>query len=698
MPANRLAGETSPYLLQHARNPVAWYPWGPEALERARLLDRPIFLSVGYAACHWCHVMERESFEDSATAAYLNEHFVAIKVDREERPDLDAVYMDAVQAMTGSGGWPMSVFLTPDGRPFYGGTYFPDTRRHGMPSFRDVLAGVADAWQDRRTDLEQSATALAEHVARRVPITDGATALDRDLLAAAVRTLEAQFDAVHGGWGSAPKFPQPMAIDFLLRRAAGGDDRALPIALRALDRMAAGGIFDQLAGGFARYATDAAWLVPHFEKMLYDNAQLARVYVHAWALTGDRAHLRVAIATLDFVAREMTLPDGVFAASLDADTEGEEGATYTWTAHEVRDALIAAGLADAWPLVAEAYDVAEAGNWEGRVIFRRVASDAGLAERHGRDPGEVAELLERARVALLAVRDRRSQPARDDKALAGWNGLMVAACADAAALLARDGDPGLGAAAARYLALAGRAANRLLAVLRTPDGRFLRSWKDGSARHAGTLEDQACMAEGLVALYEATGDEHWFAAARETAEAILRHFADPAGGFHDTADDAEPLVARPRRLEDNAVPSGGAMAATVLLRLAALTGEGRYVDAAASAISVVGDATATHPTAFAQWLAAIDWWVGPVDEIAIVGDPADPRTEGLAAVARGAPAHVGWRPRQVVAIGPDPAASGVPLLQGRFALGGAPTAFVCRGFACRQPVTEPEALAAILAG
>ena len=698
MSANRLAGETSPYLLQHAHNPVDWYPWGAEALGRARLLDRPIFLSIGYAACHWCHVMERESFEDPATADYLNENFVAVKVDREERPDLDAIYMAAVHAITGSGGWPMSVFLAPDGRPFYGGTYFPNTRRHGMPAFLDVLAGIVEAWRERRVDVEQSAGALAAQVGRRARLSDGETSLDAALLDSAVGAIEAGFDRVNGGWGSAPKFPQPMTIDFLLRRAAAGDARALAVARRALDGMAAGGIFDQLGGGFARYATDAAWLVPHFEKMLYDNAQLARAYLHAWALTDEPAYLRTATATLDFVAREMTLPDGVFAASLDADTEGEEGATYTWTANEIHDVLAAAGLAAAWQIFAAAYDATEAGNWEGRVILRRVASDAGLAERHGRAADEVADLLEQARVALLAVRDRRPQPARDDKALAAWNGLMLAAFADAAGLLARDDDPGRAAAAARFRAIAERAGDRLLAVLRIPDGRFLRSWKDGRARHAGTLDDQACMAEGLLALYEVTADERWFAAACEAAEAILVHFADPAGGFHDTADDAEVLVARPQSLEDNAVPSGGAMAATVLLHLAALTGEGRYAVAAGAAIGVVGPAVAAYPTAFAQWLAAIDWIVGPVDEIAIIGEPADPRSARLAAVARGAPAHLTWRPRQVIAIGPDPRASAVPLLQGRFALAGLPTAFVCRSFACRQPVTEPEALAAILAG
>ena len=698
MPANRLAGETSPYLLQHAHNPVDWYPWGREALERARELDRPIFLSIGYAACHWCHVMERESFEDLATAAFLNAHFVAVKVDREERPDLDAVYMAAVQALTGSGGWPMSVFLTPDGRPFHGGTYFPGARRHGRPSFRDVLAGVTDAWQGRRPEVEAAAAALAARVARPLRLPDDPAPPDAALLDAAVARLEVEADALNGGWGRAPKFPQPLAIDFLLRRGAAGDGRAPAAALRALERMTAGGIHDQLGGGFARYATDGAWLVPHFEKMLSDNALLARAYLHAWAETGDAAHLATATGVLDFVTREMTLPDGLFATSLDADSGGEEGAAYTWTAAGVRAALEGAGLADAWPLVAAAYDVTERGNWEGRVILRRVADDAALAARHGLPTGEVAATLAAARAALLAARARRPRPARDDKALAGWNGLMIAAFADAAGLLSRDGDPGPAtAAAARYRALAERAVGRLVEVLRAPDGRFLRSWKDGRARHAGTLEDQACAAHGLLVVYEVTADERWFEAARGTVEAILAHFAEPDGGFADTADDAEVLVARPRSVEDGAVPSGGAMAATVLLRLAALTGESRYAEAGEAAVARVAGTAAAHPTAFAQWLTALDWLVGPVDEVAIVGDPADPRTGRLTAAARGAAVHLGWRPRQVIAVGPDPAATTVPLLQGRFALRGAPTAFVCRGFACRQPVTEPEALAAILA-
>jgi len=693
MPTNRLAGETSPYLLQHAHNPVDWHPWGPEALELARGEDRPIFLSIGYAACHWCHVMERESFEDPGTAAYLNANFVSIKVDREERPDLDAIYMQAVQALTGSGGWPMSVFLTPDGRPFHGGTYFPNVRRHGLPSFRDVLEGVAGGWRERRDDVERAGTGLASRLATTARLGDGPAPADRAILDAAVSALEAGFDAANGGWGTPMKFPQPMALDFLLRRASAGDDRALPLARWTLDRMAAGGIHDQLGGGFSRYATEPSWLVPHFEKMLSDNGQLARVYLHAWQLTGAPGYLAVARSTLDFVAREMILPDGVFAASLDADTDGEEGATYTWTAAEVRESLIAAGRGADVELFAAAYDVTARGNWDGRTILRRVAADVELAARTGLPEADVAARLAEARAVLLAARDRRPQPARDDKALAGWNGLMLAAYADASTALARAADATLAATGRRYREIAERAGERLLAVLPDERGRLRRSWKDGRARHAGTLEDHACLAEGLLALHEATANERWFSAARDLAETILAHFADPDGGFFDTADDAERLVARPRSVEDNALPSGNAIAILVLLRLAALTGEGHYADAAEGALGLVGEAPARYPTAFAQWLVALDWRAGPVDEIALVGALDDPRIGRLLDVAR-----AGYRPRQVVAIAPEPASSAVPLLQGRFALRGMPTAFVCRGFACRQPVTEPEALAALLGG
>jgi hypothetical protein len=684
-PANRLARETSPYLLQHAHDPVDWYPWGPEALARARDLDRPIFLSIGYAACHWCHVMARESFRDPATAAMLNDGFVSIKVDREERPDLDAVYMDAVQALTGSGGWPMSVFLTPDGRPFYGGTYFPPDRRHGLPSFRDVLAGISEAWRERRADVEEAGTAVAGAVASAMASRPGGPeAVGPGTLRAAVAALATDVDARNGGWGGAPKFPQPMAIELLLRHhAATGDAEARAIALLTLDRIAAGGIRDHLGGGFARYATDAVWLVPHFEKMLYDNALLARVYVHAWQATGDARYRDVATDTLDFLLRDMTLPDGAFAASLDADTEGVEGATYTWTAAEV-DEVLGSGA----PLFRDAYGVTDGGNWEGRTVLSRVRDDVTLAARTGLAEGDVATRLRDARAALLARRAARPQPARDDKAIVAWNGLAIGALADAARLLVDGPEP---ERAEAYRAAAIAAAEAVLGAALGADGRLRRSWKDGRAGSAATLEDEADLADGLLALYAATFDERWYVAAHERGAAILAHFRDPAGGFFDTADDAETLVVRPRSLQDNAVPSGGAMAASVLLRLAAYCGEQEEADAAHAAIAVVGETAGRHPLAFAWWLVAMDLAVRGVDEVAIVGDPADPGTAALLDVTRRS-----FLPRAVVACGPEPSSSAIPLLQARFALDGQPTAFVCRDFACRRPVTQPEALEALL--
>ncbi|MEX1170256.1 MAG: thioredoxin domain-containing protein, partial [Chloroflexota bacterium] len=424
---NRLAGETSPYLLQHAHNPVDWFPWGPDALARAKLVDRPIFLSIGYAACHWCHVMERESFEDEATASYLNDHFVSIKVDREERPDLDQVYMAAVQAMTGGGGWPMTVFLTPDGRPFYGGTYFPDEPRHGIPSFRQVLEGVDRAWRQERNEVEAAGGRLVAGLIEQGRLQAGIEDPTGEILRSATTAIEVSFDPVNGGWGRAPKFPQPMTIEYLLRRhLATGDDRALSIARRSLDAMADGGIHDQLGGGFHRYSTDEQWLVPHFEQMLYDNAQLSRVYLHAWQVTGDPRYLTVATGTLDYMIRELTTGDGAFAASQDADTNGEEGLTFTWRADEVRAVL----GADA-ELFAAAHDVTDAGNWEGATILHRVTADAELAQRVGLEPAEVEARLASARERLLGHRRERPQPARDDKALAAWNGLAIAAFADA---------------------------------------------------------------------------------------------------------------------------------------------------------------------------------------------------------------------------------------------------------------------------
>ena len=667
---NRLAGETSPYLLQHAHNPVDWSPWGSDALARAKLLDRPIFLSIGYAACHWCHVMERESFEDEATADYLNARFVSIKVDREERPDLDQVYMGAVQAMTGGGGWPMSVFLTPDGRPFYGGTYFPPEPRHGLPSFRQVLEGVHRAWVEDRDGVEGSGSRLVAALAEgsRLPATGRAEGPSPVLLDTAASLLEQGFDAATGGWGGAPKFPQPMTIEFMLGRAAAtGDPRPLAIARRSLDAMADGGIHDQLGGGFHRYSTDARWLVPHFEQMLYDNAQLLSAYAAGWRLTGDVRYLEIADGVVAYFARELRRDDGSFAASQDADTEGEEGGTFVWSADEVGDVL---GPDDA-AFLAQFYDVTAAGNWEGRNILQRIRPEGSA---------EVETRLAAIRGRLLERRAQRPQPARDDKALAAWNGLAIGA-------LARRGR---GENGDQAKSLASGAAESVLSGLYR-DGRLMRSWKDGRATGDGVLEDYAGLADGLLALYDTTFEERWFTTARALMDSVLEHFADPDGGFFDTADDHERLITRPKDVQDNATPSGGGMATHVLLRLAALTGEGRYRTAAERALPSIAPLAARYPTAFAKWLSAFELALGDIVEIAIVGSPDEPGTRELLAVASG-----GFHPARVVALAADPTASAVPLLAGRTRIRNRPTAYVCRGFACQVPVTDADALAAQL--
>ena len=676
---NRLAGETSPYLLQHANNPVDWYPWGPDALAAATLLDRPIFLSIGYAACHWCHVMERESFEHEATARYLNDHFVSIKVDREERPDLDQVYMAAVQSMTGGGGWPMSVFLTPAGRPFYGGTYFPDEPRHGMPSFRQVLEGVDRAWREQRSEVEAAGGRLVSGLVEQARLEAGSEDPTAGLLDAATAAIAASFDAANGGWGRAPKFPQPMTIEYLLRRhVATGDPAPLLIARRSLDAMADGGVHDQLGGGFHRYSTDARWLVLHFEQMLYDNAQLARVYVHAWALTGDARYRAVATGTLDYMLRELTTDDGAFAASQDADTDGIEGLTFTWRATEIREVL-----GEDAPLFEAAYGVTDDGNWEGVTILSRVVPDAALADQFESAVDEVADRLASGRERLLQRRTERPQPARDGKALAAWNGLAIAAFAEAAvAFLSSDPDT-----AARYRVAAERAAAAITSGLLAPDGSLGRSWKDGRATGRGVLEDYTHLADGFLSLYETSFDEESFEIARRMIDRVLEHFADPAGGFFDTADDHERLVTRPKDVQDNAIPSGNAMAARVLLRLAAWTGEARYRDAAERAMRVVVPFVERYATGFAQWLSAMDLAIASAVEVAIVGAPDDPATAALLAEARR-----GFRPNQVVSVAASPAESHVPLLRDRVALDDRPTAYVCRGFVCRLPVTDAAAL------
>jgi uncharacterized protein YyaL (SSP411 family) len=641
-----------------------------------------VFLSVGYSACHWCHVMAHESFDDEATAAFLNEHFVCVKVDREERPDVDSIYMDAVQTLTGSGGWPMSVFLTPDAAPFYGGTYFPPVGRYGMPAFIDVLRQLASLWETRREEVLRAAAGLTSELQRQLatPPVGGAERLDPETLEMATEGLWQAFDRDHGGWGAAPKFPQPSVVEFVLRRYhATGDDRLLTMATRTLDAMMRGGIYDHLGGGFHRYATDEIWLVPHFEKMLYDNAQLARLYLHGWQVTGNEDYRRVVTETLDYVTREMTDPAGGWYSAQDADSEGVEGRFFVWTPAQVDAALHTASddpEGDA-RLFFSAYGVSEQGNFEGANILHLERTAAELAEESGQPAVDVQRRLDGVRESLRVARERRLHPGRDDKVLAATNGLMLAAFAEAARVLDRSD----------FRATAEKNAGFVLAQMRTEHGRMLRSWKGGSAKLNGYLEDYSHFADGLLELYQTTFDPQWFEAAVELTNLMLAHFADPAGGFFDTSDDHEALIVRPKGLQDGAIPSGGAIAARVVLRLAALTGEGRYADAGEGALAPVQQMMARAPLGFAQWLDALDFALAPPTELALVGDDAG----RLLAVARAR-----YRPNLVVASGPSEPDSAVALLRERPALGGLATAYACHGQACERPVTDPAELEAHL--
>ena len=677
---NRLAAETSPYLIQHQDNPVDWHPWGPEALARAQAEDKPIFLSIGYAACHWCHVMAHESFEDPATAALMNQHFINIKVDREERPDLDSIYMQAVVALTGHGGWPMSVFLTPAGAPFYGGTYYPPRPVQGMPAFRQVLQGLADAWRDRRETVLKSADEILTHVRQGelLGLPPAADALTLDTVRAAGQGLWRTFDWNYHGWGGAPKFPQPMALEFLLRaHLLTGEATPLELATKTLTSMARGGMYDQLGGGFHRYATDAHWLVPHFEKMLYDNAQLARVYLHAYQLTGEATYRRVVEEILDYVLREMTDPAGGFYSTQDADSEGHEGKFFVWSAAEL-DTLLGDGAA----LFKAAYGVTPQGNFEGQnILFVPVEADD-LAAKFKLPEAEIAVRLAAARARLYQLREQRVHPGRDDKVLTGWNGLMLAAMAEAARVLDR----------ADYRAAAVANARFALTTLRRADGRLYRSWRNGEAKLNAYLEDYANLADGLLALYETTFDPDDYTAAEALMDTALDHFADPRGGFFDTSDDHEALVTRPKDIQDNATPSGNAMAVTALLKLAAYSGDARYAEAADAALTSVQPVLGQYPTGFAQWLIAFTFRLGQPREVALVGDPANAATRALLEVVTRP-----YRPFQVTAFKAPGAASPVPLLADRELVGGQPAAYVCVNFACRLPVTEPSALAEQLA-
>ena len=624
---NRLAHETSPYLLQHADNPVDWYAWGEEALTRAREEDRPILLSIGYAACHWCHVMEHESFEDAETAALMNDLFVNVKVDREERPDLDAVYMDAVVAMTGHGGWPMTVFLTPEGEPFFGGTYYPPVPRHGLPSFRQILQAVAEAYRERRADVTRSARQLVEAVRSSAELAPSTDPLTDSVLGEAARALRRQFDAEWGGFGGAPKFPPASALEFLLRR----DE--LDMVTKTLDCMAAGGMYDLVGGGFHRYSVDNEWLVPHFEKMLYDNALLVPAYLHAWVVTGEERYRRIVDDTCEYMLRELALPGGGFASSQDADTEGVEGLTYTWTEADVPAELL------------RPFE-------HGQSIVR-------------------GELDPELRSRLLTQRAQRPQPARDDKAIAAWNGLALAALAEAARRLPSNS----------LLQGAERLANFLLTELSASDGRLFRTWREGRASIPGYLEDYADVAHGLIELHVSTGDLRWLEEANRLARLAVDLFADDErGGFFMTAHDAEQLVARKKDLDDNPVPSGNSMLAHVLLRLARIYGDDELERRAVGVLRLVHNALPRVPSAFGWALCALDLYLSPPRELAIIGEPGDE-------LARAALAP--FEPNTVVAFGPS---EDVPLLAGKTQVDGKPTLYVCERFACRAPVTDPTSV------
>ena len=675
--ANRLANETSPYLLQHAQNPVDWYPWGEDALTRARTEDKPILLSVGYAACHWCHVMEHESFEDEATASLMNEKFINIKVDREERPDIDGIYMQAVQAMTGHGGWPMTVFLTPEGFPFYAGTYFPPHDRHGMPSFKRVLEAVGDAYRNRRPDVERTTAQLREFFASTTHPTRSTGKLTPPLLERSYRELAQKYDMRYGGFLGAPKFPQTMALDSLLRYwARTRTELALTIAQESFRAMARGGMYDQLGGGFARYSVDERWLVPHFEKMLYDNALLARLGTHLWQATKNAEIRRVVEETLDWVLREMAAPQGGFYSSLDADSEGQEGKFYVWSLEEVTAALGAEA-----PLAIEYWGVTAGGNFEGNNVLHVPNDPKVVAARHGITLAELQARIANAAHLLLRQRAARVRPGCDDKTLASWNGLMVRALAEAARVFDRMS----------YRAEAVRHGEYLFGLL-LRDGRVFRTAKNGSAKIAGFLEDYGALGLAALALYELTFDEVWLTRARTLAEATVRWFwDDDTGAFFDTASDQEMLVTRPRDITDNATPSGTSLAAELLARLADLLQEESMRRRATYVLETIAEPMVRHPAAFGHALGVADLLVRGAVELAIVGDPA---SEDFRALTRAAAER--YVPSLVLAGGPARGPAGVPLLADRPTIAGRAAAYVCRDYACNAPVTDASALGAQL--
>ncbi len=678
---NRLINETSPYLLQHAHNPVDWYPWGKEALEVARREQKPILLSIGYSACHWCHVMEHESFENEAIAKLMNEHFVNIKVDREERPDLDQIYMNAVQMMTQHGGWPMTVFLTPEGVPFYAGTYFPPEDLHNMPGFPRVLISLAEAYQERPEDIKLTADSVLEGLRRSTATSEAGGALSADLLDVAYRGIIRNYDPNNGGFGSAPKFPPAMSLELLLRHYhRTADPEALTIVRHTAKMMAQGGIYDHLGGGFHRYSTDSRWLVPHFEKMLYDNALLSRFYLHYYQLTGDDSARGVAEGILDYVVREMTDPAGGFYSTQDADSEGEEGKFFVWDLDEVKQVL---GEPDAGHFSAF-YNITESGNFEGQNILNVTSDLAEVARAQNLTPNKLSHILEIGRGKLFAVREQRIKPARDEKVLTAWNGLMLASFAEASVILGR----------ADYADVARRNAEFILDHLRR-DGLLLRTYKDGQAKLNAYLEDYAFLIDGLLTLFETAGNMRWFEEAITLTETMISEFwDDQEGGFFYTGKSHEKLIVRSKDFFDNATPSGNSVAADVLLRLSLLTDNSDYQRRATTILRLTAEMMRRYAPGFGRMLSALDFHLSRPKELAVIGSPGSAETQALLKKI--------WQPylpnKVVAQAAPDQASasSGLPLLSDRPQLEGKATVYVCENYTCQRPTNDPDELAAQL--
>ncbi|MGA9995710.1 MAG: thioredoxin domain-containing protein [Pyrinomonadaceae bacterium] len=674
---NRLINETSPYLKQHAHNPVDWYPWGAEAFEKARQENKPIHLSIGYSACHWCHVLAHESFEDERTAGILNENFVNIKVDREERPDLDQIYMNAVQMLTGHGGWPMTVFLTPEGVPFYGGTYFPPVDRYNMPGFPRVLMGVAEAYREKPDEVTRTSVEMLGELRRMGVARESGNTLSIELLDEAYRGMARGYDTINGGFGSAPKFPPSMALEFFLRAYHRTRNKeALEMVLHTCRKMAEGGLYDQLGGGFHRYSTDARWLVPHFEKMLYDNALLSRLYLHVYQVTGEDFFRRIAEETFDYVVREMTDESGGFYSTQDADSEGHEGKFFVWTAGEIKEIL----GEDDGKLFCAFYDVTEGGNFEGQNILNIRRNAEAVAKDENVSIERLREAMERGRQKLFEAREKRVKPGRDEKILTAWNGMMLASFAEASAILER----------ADYRKVARKNAQFLLEKLRR-DGLLLRTFKDGQAKLNGYLEDYAFLTDGLISLYEATGELRWLAEAQAVTDKMIEEFWDEeSGGFFFTGESHEELIVRSKDYFDNATPSGNSVAAETLLRLSVLLGNESYSRKAVNIFRLTSDYFKRAPSAFGRALCALDFYLSTPKEIVIIGDTADAATDSLLREV--------WKsfvPNKVVAQATQDdaaAAALIPLLRDRPMIAGQPTAYVCENFTCQQPVTTPAEL------